>query len=124
MNGVAKITIDGQEVVLKFGMPAIRQIAEKTLTYPLIDDDKYNDTGIAHILFAGYINGCLMYDKLPSITFDRFYELLEGAIDNENTLTEINDAIRSFEQSKFVVAAIEKQKNGEEQKKSKATGGE
>jgi len=123
MNGLAKITIDGQEVVLKFGMPAIRQIAEKTLLYPLLDGDRYNDLGLAHILYAGYINGCLMHDQLPLVTFDKFYDLLENAPENESVLAEINTAVRSFEQSKYVAAAVEKQKSKEEEEKKRQAAG-
>lgn len=125
MNGLAKITVDGREVVLKFGLPAIRRIMEKMLVYKLSDKtgDKevYNDLGLSHILYAGYLNGCLMRDELPEIPFESFYTLLEDAGDDKAKEAEVVKAILSFEESKKVKRAIEKLRE-EVEKKSHLNG--
>lgn len=120
MNGLAKITFDGREVVLKFGLPAIRRIMEKMLVYKLSDMDGereiYNDLGLSHILYAGYLNGCMMRDELPSIPFETFYTLLEDSIDNKDLEAQVIAAIASFEASKLVKQSIENVKEEVEKK--------
>src|SRR6266550_253972 len=106
MNGLAKITIDDRDVVLKFGLPAIRRIMEKMVQYKLSDidgeEETYNDLGLAHILFAGYLNGCMMKDELPTLEFEAFYTLLEEASYDKAKEKQVIDAIASFEESKIV----------------------
>jgi hypothetical protein len=109
MNGLAQITIDGQPIVLKFGLPALRRIVEKMTQYELIENDQYNELGLSHILYAGYLNACAMKDVPALLTYETFYELIENAED-EATKDEIIGAIRSFEESKFVKAGMAKKK--------------
>lgn len=120
MNGLATITVDGREVVLKFGLPAIRRIMEKMLVYSLSDKDgdkeTYNDLGLSHILYAGYLNGCMMRDELPSVQFEAFYNLLEESMENKVLEKQVIDAIASFEASKVVKQSIEKLKEELEKK--------
>ena len=110
MNGLAQITIDGQPVVLKFGMPALRRIVEKMQQYQLITGNQYNELGISHILFAGYVNHCAMRDMPPVIEYERFYSFVEDA--EEDVFQEIITAIRSFEDSKYVKETFDKKKAG------------
>lgn len=125
MNGLAKISVGGQEVVLKFGLPAIRRIMEKMLVNKLSDMDGekeiYNDLGLSHILYAGYLNGCMMRDELPVIPFEEFYTLLEDSADDKEKQDQVITAIASFEQSKVVKQSIEKLKD-EVEKKSHLNG--
>lgn len=116
MNGLAKITIDGQEVVLKFGLPAIRRILEKMGQYALTEGDKYNELGLSHILFAGYLNGCMMRDEVPTKEYEEFYNLVEQFNDNEGVKVEVIAAIRAFEDSKFIKQSAEKATEKEEKK--------
>lgn len=110
MQGIAAITIGGQRVGLKFGMPALRQIFEKMKQYPMVVGTKSNDIGIAHILFAGYLNFCMMKDELPVHTFEYFYDYVETIGDAEGSLEEIADALKAFEDSRFVKPIVDKDK--------------
>lgn len=102
MNGLAQITVDGQQVVLKFGLPALRRIYEKMKEHRLVDEaEQYNELGLCHILYAGYVNACAMKDKPATIPFEEFYNYVEGA-DDEAVKEEIISAIRIFEDSKYV----------------------
>lgn len=120
MNGLAKITVDGHQVVLKFGLPAIKRIMEKMLVYKLADKhgnkEIYNALGLSHILYAGYLNGCLMRDELPAIPFEAFYTLLEDAPGDKDKETEVVAAIAAFEASKMVKQSIVQLKEGVEKK--------
>lgn len=109
MNGLAQITIDGQLVVLKFGLPALRRIAQRAATMELITGNQYNELGITHILYAGYVNACAMKDLPATIPFESFYEFVDEFQD-ETVKNEIVAAIRSFEDSKYVSEAFDKKK--------------
>lgn len=125
MNGLAKITIDGREVVLKFGLPAVRRIMEKMLQYPLMqkseENEIYNDLGLSHILYAGYINGCMMRDEIAELPFELFYTFIEDGADDKAIETHIVAAIKAFEDSKVLKNATDKLKE-EVEKKSHLNG--
>lgn len=109
MNGLAQITIDGQPVVLKFGLPAVRRIMLKMAEQDLMDGDYYTEIGLCHVLYAGYLNACAMRDEIAKIPFQSFYEFVENG-DDDLIKQEIVSAMRSFEESKYVKDALGKKK--------------
>lgn len=123
MNGYTEIVISDHKIGLKYGLPAIRQIAEKMQKFSLITGDSYNELGIAHIIYAGYCNECVIKDIVPTLSFNIFYEFVENAITDGDLKEKIEDTIRTFEDSRFLKSAVDK-KNGEateEEKKSLLT---
>lgn len=116
MNGIANITVGGQVVRLKFGLPAIRKIFEKMSEYEFIQDGIYTDMGMTHILYGGYINGCMLKDELPDIPFEAFYEYVEDFKADLTNQEEAKSAIMAFEQSRFVKKAVHKEGEAEEKK--------
>ena len=100
MNGIAQITVAGQKVGLKFGMPAVRRFFEKTMQYELMTDNKYTDLGLAHLVYAGYVNWCIMKDQATELKFEDFYTLIEDA--DEETRVEVIAAVKAFEESKLI----------------------
>lgn len=123
MNGVATITMDGTPLRLKFGLPAVRRIMEKMAERQIMNEGVYSDVGLAHILYAGYLNGCLMQDEVATIPFEQFYEHVENVRDSEAARQEVEAAIAAFTASRFVKQAKEKLDEAEE-KKSPSTGTE
>lgn len=109
MNGLAQITIDGQPVVLKFGLPALRRILEKMKSVTMITGNQYNELGITHILYAGYCNACEMKDLPIELPFEKFYEYVDG-FEMAGVKEEIANGIRQFEASKYVSGGLEKKK--------------
>lgn len=121
MNGVAKITIDGREVALKFGLPAVRRILEKMAQYELSDDGIYSDLGLSHVLYAGYLNGCVMKDEMAEMPFETFYNHVENLRDDETSKEQVQAAVKAFEESRYIKPLVEKLKE-ETEKKSLLTG--
>jgi len=109
MNGLAQITLDGQPVALKFGMPALQRISQKMATNDLFNGAQWNDLGISHILYAGYVNHCAMKDVLPVYEFEKFYSYVEDAED-EVVIKEIAAAVQVFVDSKLVKELVDKKK--------------
>lgn len=121
MNGLAQITLDGQSVALKFGMPALQRISQKMTTNDLFNGDQWNDLGISHILFAGYVNHCAMKDILPAYEFEKFYSYVEDA-EEEVTIKEIAAAVQVFVDSKLVKELVDKKKVKSLETTSQSTG--
>lgn len=109
MNGIAQITLDGQTVVLKFGMPAVRRIMLKMAEQELMTGDFYTELGLCHVLYAGYLNACAMKDEPAKIAFETFYAYVENSEEGASQ-EEIVSAMRTFEESKFVKDALGKKK--------------
>ncbi len=122
MNGVAAISINGQTVRLKFGLPAVRRIFQKMEELPedFTTGNHYSDIGLSHILFSGYQNACLMEDARPALAYKDFYELVEDARFDAVLQDSIVAAIRIFEESRFVKRMSEPTE--EEEKKSPLIG--
>lgn len=127
MNGIATITIDGQEVRLKFGLPAVRRIFEKMAEHQLVvskdGNEQYNDLGVTHILYAGYLNGCMQRDEQPVLKFESFYDIVENFAAGDHDREEIISAVRSFEESRFVKPlAVKVDEETKDTKKKKLNG--
>jgi hypothetical protein len=120
MNGIAAITIQGEVVLLKFGLPAIRHYMEKSMTASLTAGDVYSDLGLAVILHAGYKNACLIEEIPEKFAFKDFYELVEEdyTLEGEGK-DKVVAAIKAFNDSRVVKKVSErlKEANEEEQKK-------
>lgn len=105
MNGLATITIAGQKVGLKFGLPALQRVTEKMKEY-----DLRSELGTAHILFAGYLNYCMMREEAPTLQLQPFYEYAEEVEDTPEGVAELSAAVRSFQESRCVRKVLENAK--------------
>lgn len=123
-NGLCTIIIAGQEVKLLFGMPAIRRIGEKMAKVDFIDPNtlSYTETGISHILYAGYLNGCAANDETPVLPFNAFYSLVETAI-LDGQIEQVAAAVKCFEESKVVEAFSKKAAEASTDSKKKTSPG-
>jgi hypothetical protein len=125
MNGYIKVNINGQEVGLKFGYPAIKEFtlacADKPGVY-LAKDEKeestITDLGIAKLIHSAYKNECLLLERSPVLTFKDFNEWVEGAMEDEARKDVIIEVLGVWATSRYTKLAIEKMK---EQKKSPTT---
>jgi len=115
MAGYTTITIGGQQVGLRFGLPAIKRISDKINLLSGTEEITLNLMSIVHILYAGYVNDCLANDKDPNIEFKVFYDLVEEAAMNDN-LGEIKRIIEVFANSK----EVKDKEEPKEEKKSKS----
>lgn len=92
MTNFIDIIIAGQQIGLRFGIPAIRRISEMEEKYPLLDYETvqkdgqpvkqpqgYNQLGIAHIFYAAYLNQALVKEETPVHKLEFFYDFVEQA---------------------------------------------
>lgn len=119
-SGFTQINIEDNQVGILFGLPAIAQIGEKETTtqfyQAIVIDGKpantYSLYGIAHIMFAGYINWCSAEDKISNLPYRKFYDAVEDAVSTGQIVEIIKPIIECYENSRYVKpvvdAAIEK----------------
>jgi hypothetical protein len=108
-NGYATITINGEKVGLKFGIPAIRKYNEG-LTPDMYseNDSQLNEYGTAHLFYCGYLNNCWRkQEKHPSLSFDVFLDYMDGIITNPETKAECLEAVKVFTESHVIKSRLD-----------------
>ena len=89
------ITINDQKVGLKFGMASFRYLSDgKLVEGKSFVNNELNEVGIAHILYSGYFNNCLVKDVEPSLTFEDFVDFIERTLMNKESIEPITNAIK------------------------------
>lgn len=97
------LTINGQKVGLKFGMASFRYLSDgKLVEGKSFNKNELNEVGIAHILYSGYYNNCLVKDVEPSLTFEDFVDYIEATLVNKGGLEEITNAVKVWADNDFI----------------------
>jgi hypothetical protein len=114
-NGYTTIEINGEAIGLKFGMPAIEYLAEKgkkVKLYKLNDKgvpEFYTHLGMAHTLYAGYVNNCQRKDADVVLEFETFYDFVDESTGNKERLDAIRNAMQVFEDSRIIAQTKDKE---------------
>lgn len=88
------ITIENQEIGLKFGMWSARYLADK-LTNPFcFVKDEITEIGIAHLVYAGYMNNCAVKDEKPTLTFEQVVDFVESSTKDENKINSLANVVK------------------------------
>ena len=89
------ITIKDQTIGLKFGMASFRYLSEgKFQEGKSFVGEGLTEIGVAHILYSGYYNNCIVKDVEPSLTFSDFVDYVEGLLVADADMSELNNAIK------------------------------
>ena len=80
-SGVCVINVNGEDVKLRFGMPANREIFSRLLDEPdMLNADKIDERGVTVLIYAGYVNACMAEDKPVTKSFEYFFEFVEDNV--------------------------------------------
>jgi len=97
------LTINGENVGLKFGMASFRYLSEgRFVEGKSFANNELTEIGIAHILYSGYYNNCLVKDELPKFTFENFVDFVESNLSNTEVLLQIKSAMDMWADSEFI----------------------
>jgi hypothetical protein len=118
-SGYTSITIDGEKVDLRFGIPAVRMFLEKVSTEEvLISGETINEVGVAALIYCGYINNCMVKDIVPDKTQGYFLEYVEHSWIDDEVKKQLENVSSVYAASKFTKKVQESvQKNIDEVKK-------
>jgi hypothetical protein len=100
-----KLTINDQDVGLKFGMHAARYLAAKFSGAACFDGDTITEIGISHIIYGGYLNNCAVKDIAPSLSFEDIVDFVESSVGDSAKVSNIAEAVKVWSDCQIVQAA-------------------
>ena len=116
------ITINDQKVGLKFGMASFRYISDKLKDGISFENGEINEIGIAHLIYSGYYNNCLVKGVLPEITFETLLDYIEANIMKQNFIDELKEIIKVWGESDMIKQNVAIPNQEEEPKKKSSRG--
>lgn len=112
------LTIDGKKIGIKFGMASFRYLSDKLSAGVGFENNDLNEIGIAHILYSGYYNNCLIKEVVPEYKLEFFVDIIESNLKNEDFVKQIQEIIELWTENEFI-----KQTQKEVEPKKKSTRG-
>lgn len=102
------IVIDDIKIGLKFGMASFRYLSEgKLVEGKSINKGEINEIGIAHIIYSGYFNNCLIKDQEPEYSFEWFVDNIEMNLNNAAFMEGVKNALEVWSKNEFISKATE-----------------
>lgn len=101
------ITINDQKVGLKFGMASFRYLQDKLVEGKSYQGGDLNEIGLAHIIYSGYFNNCLVKDVEPTLKFEEFVDWIETNLLNEDVMTQIKSVIEIWTNNQYIQSALD-----------------
>ena len=116
------ITINDQKVVLKFGMASFRYLSDKFKDGISFENGELNEIGVAHLVYSGYYNNCLVKGVLPEMTFENLVDYIEANMSKTEFLEELRNAIKIWGESDMIKTNIAVDESVEIAKKKSSRG--
>ena len=117
------ITINDQKVGLKFGMASFRYVADKLKDGITFENGEINEIGIAHLIYSGYYNNCLVKGVLPEITFETLLDYIEANIMKQDFIDELKEIIKVWGESDMIKNNASSSETTEQSTKKKSSRG-
>lgn len=119
-NGYVQITIDGVAVGLKFAYPAIKWFIEesvkpenKDMFFIQSDEGGLTVEGLACLIEGGYRNNCWLKKVEPVLTYEKFFDYVEVAQEDETGIVELTKVMETYAATSTVKKLIESQKKSQ-----------
>jgi len=96
------ITINGEAIGLKFGMPSFRYLENKFVEGKSFTNNQINEVGIAHIIYSGYMNNCMLKDIDLKYDLEYFSDWVELNLQKSESITEITNIINFWASNDFI----------------------
>jgi hypothetical protein len=117
------ITINDQKVGLKFGMASFRYLSDKFKDGISFENGELNEIGIAHLLYSGYYNNCLVKGVLPEMTFENLVDYVETNIMKNEFLEELKGIIKVWGESDMIKSNVAAAEEVDDKAKKKSSRG-
>ena len=96
------ITVFEEKLGLKFGMASFRYLQDKFVSGKSFVGNELNEIGIAHIIFSGYYNNCLVKETDIKYDLEYFIDWIERNITNQDALNQIKNVIELWSANEFI----------------------
>jgi hypothetical protein len=117
------ITINDQKVGLKFGMASFRYLSDKFKDGISFENGELNEIGVAHLVYSGYYNNCLVKGVLPEMTFENLVDYIETNIMKNEFLEELKGIIKVWGESDMIKSNVASAEEVEDKAKKKTSRG-
>ena len=117
------ITINDQKVGLKFGMASFRYLSDKFKDGISFNNGELNEIGVAHLVYSGYYNNCLVKGVLPEMTFENLVDYVETNIMKPEFLEELKNIIKVWGESDMIKSNVVSSEEVEDKTKKKSSRG-
>jgi hypothetical protein len=117
------ITINDQKVGLKFGMASFRYLSDKFKDGISFENGELNEIGVAHLVYSGYYNNCLVKGVLPEMTFENLVDYVETNIMKPEFLEELKNIIKVWGESDMIKSNVVSSEEVEDKTKKKSLRG-
>jgi hypothetical protein len=117
------ITINDQKVGLKFGMASFRYLSDKFKDGISFENGELNEIGVAHLVYSGYYNNCLVKGVLPELTFENLVDYVETNIMKNEFLEELKGIIKVWGESDMIKSNVAQTEQVEPEAKKKSLRG-
>lgn len=96
------ILIDNKKIGLKFGMASFRYIQQKIEQGKIFNGEDLNEISIAHILYSGYYNNCIVKDINLDLTFENIIDWIENNLKDPLFMETITEVIKIWSDSDLI----------------------
>jgi hypothetical protein len=117
------ITINDQKVGLKFGMASFRYLSDKFKDGISFENGELNEIGVAHLVYSGYYNNCLVKGVLPEMTFENLVDYVEANIMKNEFLEELKGIIKVWGESDMIKSNVAAAEEVDDKAKKKSSRG-
>jgi hypothetical protein len=117
------ITINDQKVGLKFGMASFRYLSDKFKDGISFENGELNEIGVAHLVYSGYYNNCLVKGVLPEMAFENLVDYVETNIMKPEFLEELKNIIKVWGESDMIKSNVVSSEEVEDKTKKKSSRG-
>jgi hypothetical protein len=117
------ITINDQKVGLKFGMASFRYLSDKFKDGISFENGELNEIGVAHLVYSGYYNNCLVKGVLPEMTFENLVDYVETNIMKPEFLEELKGIIKVWGESDMIKSNVAAAEEVDDKAKKKSSRG-
>jgi len=117
------ITINDQKVGLKFGMASFRYLSDKFKDGISFENGELNEIGVAHLVYSGYYNNCLVKGVLPEMTFENLVDYIETNIMKPEFLEQLKEIIKVWGESDMIKSNVAASEEVEDKTKKKSLRG-
>jgi hypothetical protein len=117
------ITINDQKVGLKFGMASFRYLSDKFKDGISFENGELNEIGVAHLVYSGYYNNCLVKNVLPEMTFENLVDYVETNIMKNEFLEELKGIIKVWGESDMIKSNVATAEEVDDKAKKKSSRG-
>jgi hypothetical protein len=117
------ITINDQKVGLKFGMASFRYLSDKFKDGISFENGELNEIGVAHLVYSGYYNNCLVKGVLPEMKFENLVDYIEANIMKNEFLEELKTVINVWGESDMIKSNVAAAEEVDDKAKKKSSRG-